>query len=136
MTKFEALANFLEVEVEEVEQGYNEFTFEAEGGEFLVVTDNEADQFAADEIKESVWAFNTNFIIEHSSALDFDEESEEIVKAIQEKCEDGNKAILKLIDDLDEFVEDAVRYDGRGHFLAKYDGEENEEGNYYIYRTN
>ena len=29
-----------------------------------------------------------------------------------------------------------ARFDGRGHSLSPYDGEENEEGEYFIYRTN
>jgi hypothetical protein len=45
-----------------------------------------------------------------------------------------------MITDIDEFVEDAIRYDGYGHFLSPYDGEENEievdGATYYVYRTN
>ena len=37
---------------------------------------------------------------------------------------------------MDEFIEDAISSDGRGHFLSPYDGEENEEGDYFIYRIN
>ena len=40
------------------------------------------------------------------------------------------------IKNFDDFVEDAVRADGRGHFLAGYDGNENEQGDFYLYRTN
>jgi hypothetical protein len=44
-----------------------------------------------------------------------------------------------MIDDLDHFIEDAIRADGRGHFLSRYNGEENEETvggvTYYIYRN-
>jgi len=45
--------------------------------------------------------------------------------------------------DLDKIVEECISWDGRGHFLAKYDGTEHElEGDepgyieYYAYRTN
>ena len=55
------------------------------------------------------------------------------------KCEGANDAILALIKKtdggLDGFVEDAISADGRGHFLSSYDGDENEENGFYIYRT-
>jgi hypothetical protein len=31
-------------------------------------------------------------------------------------------------------MKDAISTDGRGHFISSYDGEENEQGDYYIYR--
>lgn len=33
-------------------------------------------------------------------------------------------------------VADAIRCDGRGHFLSQYDGEEVEAGEFFIYRLN
>jgi hypothetical protein len=49
------------------------------------------------------------------------------VSAFQEaKCEDANETIAALITDIDEFIEDAICADGRGHFLNGYDGEEYE----------
>jgi len=78
----------------------------------------------------------TNGIIQ----LDSDKGSEQIIKAIQEQCENGNEAMLKLIDDIDDFIGCAIKADGRGHFLNTYDGEEREielEGKYYyIYKIN
>ncbi len=53
--------------------------------------------------------------------------------------ERSNDAVLSLVErtcGLDDFVEDAVSADGRGHFLSHYDGEENEQGEYFIYRLN
>jgi hypothetical protein len=41
-----------------------------------------------------------------------------------------------MIDDPDEFIQDAIDSDGRGHFLSYYDGEETEINDYYIYRIN
>ena len=106
---------------------------------FLVLTDEEADEKARREIENTVWAFNASFIIEHSK-LPY--EAEEMVKAFQERCEGANDTLLALIEDLDEFVEDAISADGRGHFLSPYDGDENEETvtvgdqmeTFYIYR--
>lgn len=103
---------------------------------YLVRTDEEADEAAKEYIKESVWAFNADFIINHSR-LPY--EAIEMVQAFQQKCEDANETILALIEDFDDFVCDAISAHGRGHFLSSYDGEENEETvngeTYYIYRN-
>ena len=105
--------------------------------DYLVCTDEEADEAAKEYIKESVWAFNADFIINHSK-LPY--EAIEMVEGFQSaKCEDANETILALIDDFDDFVSDAISADGRGRFLSFYDGEENEETvngeTYYIYRN-
>lgn len=135
--KLIALATFLGCEVEEISVSrWDDCTFETPEGEYLVCTDEEADQKAYDYIDDSVWAFTPNFIIGQSSVLDFDDASEKIVKAIAEQCESGNDAMKKLIDNMDDFVEEAISCDGRGHFLSSYDGEENEQDDFYIYRTN
>lgn len=106
-------------------------------GDYTIYTDSEANEAAREYILDSVWAFKASFIIQHSSALDFDEASEQIVEAIQAQCENGNAAMLKLIDDIDDFVESAISADGRGHFLSFYDGEEIElfdsKSNEYVY---
>jgi len=109
--------------------------------DYLVLTDKEADMMAKDYIKESVWAFNADFIL---SECGLDRSGEESLKAMQQKsCESANDFILSLIEKtcgLDSFVESAISADGRGHFLSSYDGEENEikvgKTTYYIYRTN
>ena len=151
--KFEALKDYLieaneatEEELQEVtaEQSYNSHFnyFELLGCEYLVLTDREADEKAAEYIKDSLWAFNADFIVEHSKASHGTTEREqaEIIKALRmvqsSICESANALVMALIEDLDDFVIDAVETDGRGHFLATYDGEENESGNFYIYRTN
>ena len=90
----------------------------------LCLTDSEADEFAKEDIEETLWAFNTDFIIEHSNILDYDEASKIIIKTIQDLCDDGNTVIRKLISDIDEFVKDAIASDGRGHFLNRYDSTE------------
>ena len=114
-----------------VEEDYTEID-----DDYSVCTDEEAGEAAKEYIKESVWAFNAEFIISHSK-LPY--EAVEMVQAFQEKCEDANDTILALIEDFDKFVSDAISADGRGHFLSSYDGEENEETvngeTYYIYRN-
>lgn len=119
-------------EVEEYdEDNYN--------NDYLVLTDDEADEKAADYIKDSLWAFNASFI---AGEIDLDEE---VIQAIQDngKCESNNDTIFNLIKklgDIDSFIESAISADGRGHFMSSYDGCENEETingtTYYIYRQN
>lgn len=114
--------------------------------DYLVLTDEEADKAVREEIEEMVWAFTPSFLSAHTNV------SEEAIRKIQEMYEDANDALTELIKDFDWFVEDAVACDGRGHFLAGYDHEENyedylsvvrngrcyetEKETYYIYRRN
>ena len=87
-----------------------------------------------EEIEEIVWAFNASFLQAHTG-VDFN-----VITKIQEMCDDANEPLTAMIKDFDHFVDDALRSDGRGHFLAGYDGEENEitfnGTTYYIYRRN
>ena len=120
---------------------YN-FDFEDMDGyidnDYLVYTDEEADEAVREYIKETAWAFTPPFIQAHTGV------SSDTIKQMQEKMSpSANEAIIAMIRDFDWFVEDAVRCDGRGHFLAPYDHEENyasfsnEEGEnvtYFIYR--
>lgn len=126
------------------ETAYNEIynSFEVCGCEYLVFTDEEADEATAAEIKESLWAFNPDFILRHTKVYNetTDREDQAIIEALREVqsriCETANALVMALIEDLDAFISDAVDADGRGHFLARYDGEEIESGEFYIYRIN
>jgi hypothetical protein len=106
--------------------------------EYAVGTDSEADDACKEYIKDSAWAFRSSFICEYCN---LPQELAEALEAMQsKKCEGANDSILALIEKtdggLDGFVEDAISADGRGHFLSSYDGEENEEGDFFIYRIN
>ena len=144
-----ALVNFLNDTEQEEEYGLSEIIplkydhyglsmYKVKDREYAVGTDEEANKAAADEIKETMWAFNKDFIIEHSSILAHDKSSEELLDCIQEA--NNNEIIIRLIDNIDEFIEDAIQSDGRGHSINSYDGKEHEKelnGNYYyIYRIN
>ena len=105
-----ALAKRLEIDPSEVnETKYG--TFEAEGGEYMVLTDAEADE----KWEESL----DNYL-------------EECV--YQELPEN-----FRCYFDDEKWKRDA-KMDGRGHSLSGYDGEEHEETingeDFYIYRTN
>jgi len=106
--------------------------------DYLVCDDDEAQEKTEIYIKESVWAFNASFIVDHSK-LPY--EAKEMIENFQTtKCEDANETILALIEDFDDFVSDAISADGRGHFMNSYDGHEHEvniDGTYYyVYRMN
>ena len=105
--------------------------------EYAIGDDTEANSAAFDYVKGSAWAFNASFIL---SECELPDELDEAIKAMQEKqCEGANDAILAMIEKcttLESFVQSAISADGRGHFLSSYDGEENEEGEFFIYRTN
>jgi len=142
--KEKALIDFLKVPMDEFDytenNPFNENEINSNGCDYLVLTNEEADDATHDAISGLAFSFNADFIISHSKALDYDAVSYAIITAIQEQDEGGNEAMKRLIDDFDEFVAEAIRADGRGHFLSGYDGTELEtriNGVYYfIYRTN
>jgi len=119
---------------------------EIDGEDYLVLTDEEADEAVREEIEEMVWAFTPSFLSSHTGV------DEEVFVLLSDRCESNNDSFKRMIKDFDAFVEDAVSCDGRGHFLAQYDHEEHycdwqtvehKDGKYetvtteyYIYRRN
>mgnify|MGYP003387258810 CR=1 FL=1 len=107
-----------------------------EDGDWLVCTDEEADEAATDYIRESLWAFRPEFLA-GETGLDA-----EMFAFASDKCEGANPAILRTVEatcGLESFVQSAIGADGRGHFLAGYDGNEVEETidgvDFYLYRV-
>jgi hypothetical protein len=119
----------------------DEYDTEDYNNNYLVLTDEEAEEKVSEEIENSLWAFRASFIL-GECGLPY--ELEDAIQSFQEKeCEGANDAILALVEKtcgLESFVKEAVRADGRGHFLNRYDGNENEETvngtTYFIYRQN
>ena len=139
MEKTEALSIYLGCEEDEISEGYDECTFEHGKQEYLVLTEEEADERCKDYILDTLWAFNTSFLTNYISCENRyeDRDLEKSLVTLQELCETSNVVIKLLVGNrIDELIEDAISTDGRRVFLASYDGEEIEEGNYYIYRTN
>lgn len=116
------------------------YSFEALGGEYCVGDDEAATQAANAYIADSLWAFNAGFM---ARALGTPE-IEPLIAIAQDKgmCEDLNPALLAIAErtGLERVCKEAILADGRGHFLAYYDGGEHEitiDGQtLYIYRTN
>lgn len=146
INKMADLKDFLKDTPAIVSQGYDENHFETDdGAEYLVLTDEEADKATRDEIESLLWAFRADFILKKTGFSDKLSSGEwTAMKAALEEmqnktCESCNEFIKGLINGtcgLDEFVAAAIEADGRGHFLAYYDGEENEQGDSFIYRVN
>jgi len=146
MERMEALAKHLGITLEDGETwedhieeavypsygGYFELT--AEGNDYLVLTDEEADKAASDYIRDSLWAFNAEFLADNTGL------PAEVFSMIQaERSEDANPVFYTLVTkcgDIEELISDAISADGRGHYLGQYDGHECQEGEFYIYRTN
>jgi hypothetical protein len=102
--------------------------------EYAIGTDSEADAAVVENIKDSIWAFNADFLAR------FTDLPVEMFQMSQKMCEGANDGFLKCVERADgglaAFVSKAVSEDGRGHFLSGYNGEEEESGEFYIYRTN
>ena len=133
-----ALAKWLECEQNEItnceRDHYGLAVYELNGREYAVGTDEEADEAAAEAIRGSVWAFNASFILGYCG---LPLELEEAIKAFQgDKCERANDALLALIEKwgFEAFAEQAISADGRAYFLNTYNGNEDSQGDYYIYR--
>lgn len=108
--------------------------YDIDGINYLVLTGDEADEKVEEYIEETLWAFSPNFL---SSITGI---NESVFEAIQSngRCEDNNDAIMSILDatntSISEVAMEAIRWDGRGHFLSSYDGEEIEvyaDGVYY-----
>jgi hypothetical protein len=112
---------------------YGDNTFSVGRAEYRVLTDDEADEACKEYVEQSLWAFNASFLSGETGIDD------SVFEALADKCEGANDAVRSIIDGtcgFDDFVKTAVAADGRGHFMNTYDGNEDEYGDYYIYRTN
>tara|TARA_R110001592_G_scaffold251190_1_gene513848 strand:+ start:1556 stop:2014 length:459 start_codon:yes stop_codon:yes gene_type:complete len=126
MPKVLALAYHLDsIDFEDVE-GYID-------NDYLVYTDEEADEAVREYIEETVWAFSSTFLQAHTGV------DSKAIQVVQDKMsEDANDVLKSMLNDFDAFVDDAVSSDGRGHFFSRYDGKEIQiqvdRTVYYIYR--
>lgn len=131
-----ALAKHLGIAPDDISQSeLLENCFDAGGlGDFLVLTDEEADEKTKEVIKDSLWAFNSEFIF---NFLGLDLGGAKAFAEMQGKmCESCNDIVLSMLGDrVDDFIRKAILADGRGHFLSGYDGQEHESGEFFLYRV-
>lgn len=114
------LSSFEYDEVEEVY--YAEACYSLGSQEWVVLTEDEANDKVAEDIRESLWAFNTTFLSDYMP-LDADM----LYDLRGDRCEGANAAILALVGSrIGELITDAIALDGRGHFTNSYDGREYE----------
>ena len=114
--------------------------------EYLVFTDAEADKECKERILEDLWAFRASYVIKYMKGYDKlslrqEKVLTEAIEKMQEAlCESANPIIEAIIQNMDSFIQDAIETDGRGHFMASYDNNENEvaynRNIYYVYRRN
>lgn len=90
--------------------------------DYAVGTDEQATAACREYIRDSLWAFRPGFIAKYTP----DGVDAEVIEClVEKKYEEANEAIARLIGDrLGDFIDDAIKSDGRGHFLAGYDGNE------------
>ena len=117
----------------DVEEGYdNEYNID--GTDYLVLTGREADDKVEEYVEEILWSFSPHFL---SSVTGVDSS---VFEAIRDNgnCESNNEPIQSILDatntSMSEVAQEAISWDGRGHFLSQYDGRETEvyaDGEYY-----
>lgn len=143
-----ALAEFLGCSAQIILSPHHENIFEVWEQEYLVLTEQEADDAIAKQIAEDeLWLFYPEWIMKHTLLRDGmqfeDSEHKAILQAftaIQERMMEMSHPMLKgLIEatcGMPSFVAEAIAHNGRGHFLAPYDRDEKRQGDFYIYRMN
>ncbi len=143
--RIKALSQLVEINTDDITTVRDEsHEFGVIGGDYIVLTDEEADAAVKERILGDVWAFRTEFLLPRLRIDLHDHNRARILKAFgklqEELCEDANDVLRPMLRDEEEFVREAVEADGRGHFLNGYDGSEEEqkvgETYFYIYRTN
>jgi hypothetical protein len=101
-------------------ESYDEATF----GDWLIVTDDEADDRARENIERDLWAFVPSFLVAYMPEGITEDVLETLAGA---RCEDATPAFRAMVGDrFDDLVSDAISSDGRGHFLSSWDGCEHE----------
>ena len=147
--KTEALMKVLGVEaggedVPEYDESTEEFTYGREA--YIVLTDEEADERAKANMRETLWAFQPSFLSSYVPALSSDAAQKAWSELAGRMCEGANPIVEGMLGSrIDEFMDDAIRADGRAHFMNTYDDREEEvtvtdpdgvSHTLYVYRMN
>lgn len=133
-----AIAAWDDSDPEDWTESYQEGLMECGSREYFVLTDEEADHLAYENIERDLWAFVPRFLVNY---MPDGIGVSHLEKIVESSYEDAAPAFRAMVGNrFDELVEDAISTDGRGHFIANYDGREDEfeyaGHTYYIYRQN
>lgn len=110
-------------------------TFGVARKQYAIGTREEAEEACQSYIRDSIWAFNADFILGCCNLPHGLKRAIEIFQ--REECENANEPLFELVDKtcgIIKFTEEAISADGLGHFLATYDGQEIEAGKFIIFR--
>lgn len=115
------------------EEGQDTFTIYGE--EWVVLNEEEAEEWAYDYLVENIDNFNSIFLSEYTGV------SEGMIDAIKEHGYESSDVITILVGcqegGLEGLVHEAILRDGMGEFISSYDGEEivlsNEYSAYRLY---
>lgn len=120
MFRMEALAYHLGVPQPSLEMGsWGEILVKDQ--EWKILTRREAEKQAREYIRESLWSFNPEFLLDYMPRR----MTLRAVQQIQELYEDANEQLTLLVGSrLSALMSDAIQLDGRGNFLSQYDGKE------------
>ena len=133
--KIKALAEYLEIEEDAIKLTKSG-SYETDCNEYLVLTDEEADQEVKKEIKDSLWVLDAEFIL-NTCGLDSGSNVIESLRKTQKfSRKDCNNFIRAIVDGtcgIDKFVNQVILAYDRGYFLSAYNSEEEEQGGYFIY---
>ena len=134
----------MEITIEQIENAleksnkehYGLPVVEIDGKEYAVGNEDSVAFAMIEYCKENIQYFNVEFLTQNSKF------STNLFAILQKNEVYEPEVYLELINDIDEFAENARCADGAGHFFASYDGEEieicneNSEIEYYLYRIN
>lgn len=133
--RIKVLAEYLGIEESAVKPTGSD-SYETDCNEYLVLTEEEANQQTKEYIEDSLWAFDAGFILYACDFNNTEDVSRSLRKMQEDSCEGCNDFIRALVDGtcgIDKFVNQAIIADGRGNFLSPYDGKEVEQDEYLIY---
>ena len=105
-----------------------------DGDEYAVASNEQkADEAAYMAIEDMLWAFNDTFLAEQTGL------PVELFTFLGKKDCTDNDIYRQLIESkttIENFADEAIAADGRGHFLSSYDLRELQIGEYLVYRQN
>ena len=132
------LANHLGCDINTIKNSlYKENLFEHENSDYLVLSNEEADEETRKQITDTLWSLDA-LLIKQYIKTDISTETIEHIQA--EMCPNCIHLLLALMENVDLFYKEIGKKFGRNYFIAFHDCLEHVifefEGNrrYYIYR--